>query len=132
MREIKFRGISRETNQFVCGMLMYSTSDSGLVIVETHDIPPSMQDPCGDTINVYHGIKQGTESEYIGIEDDAGIEIYEGDIVIINTISYKKRNVVFRNGSFKIEHGSGLQIVSYHIGEFKSNELQVVGNIFEK
>lgn len=77
MREIKFRGISRETNQFVYGMLMYSASDSGLIIVETCEAPPSTQDPCGDTVNIYHGIKKGTEGQFTELKDKS---IFEGDI----------------------------------------------------
>jgi uncharacterized phage protein (TIGR01671 family) len=80
-RKIKFRGISRKTNNFVYGMLMYSVSDSGLVIVETVDCPPTMQDPCGDTINIYHGIIPGTESQFTGMLDKDEKEIYENDII---------------------------------------------------
>jgi uncharacterized phage protein (TIGR01671 family) len=120
MREIKFRGISRESNKFVYGMLMYSCSDSGLVIVETANIPPTMQDPCGDTINVYHGIVQGSECQFTGIKDKNGKEIYEGDIVINDTGRYP-HEIVYKGTAFQEKDTNIIYSASW----------EVVGNIHQ-
>lgn len=97
MKEIDFRGISRRTKNHVFGMLMYSVSTTGLVIVETVDCPPTMSDPCGDTINIYHSIVQASESQFTGSKDFGidGNRIYDNDI--IENCDTKELQVVFWN-----------------------------------
>lgn len=121
MREIEFRGISRDTGRFVYGMLMYSCSDSGLVIVETVNAPPTMEDPCGDTINVYHGIRQGTEGQFIGLKDKSSTKIYEGDILFNNENCVIK----FETGGF-IARGKAFFIIPSYFWN-----CEIIGNVHQ-
>ena len=132
-KEIEFRGISRETKKTVFGMLMYSVSDSGLVIVETVDCPPSMLDPCGDTINIYHGIVQGSESQFTGREDSEinGERVYDNDI--IENCDTKDLQVVFWNENKSAWYcryiSDNKRIVS--LSDSLGNLNKKVGNIFQ-
>ena len=129
-REIKFKGILRKTNKMAFGMLMYSASDCGLVIVDTVNIPPSMSDPCGDTINIYHGIIQGTESQFTERRDKNEVEIYENDIIYNND---RKEHAVVKyvtdKAMFITEYVNSKD--KFPLWESLSNLYYYVGNIFQ-
>lgn len=86
MREIKFRGISKETNEWVYGYYYHRVWLDGKHIIK------------GGEDGKKHNVYPETVGQYIGFTDKWYKEIYEGD-----KVRDKYRNeyeVVFENGRF--------------------------------
>ena len=131
MREIEFRGISIKTDKWVYGFLYYNAAECCLQIVEFVQHPPSYSEPGGDQHNIFHNIKSGTESQFTGLLDKNGVEIYEGDIVEYED---RKWEVVFdydrwdmKNGEMFIRYDDLADDPGFTTWEFS----EVIGNIYQ-
>lgn len=133
MREIKFRGISQYSGKMIYGQLLRGDNNFSIVIdfgmISTIQLEP---------------IIKGTQSQYTGLKDKNGREIYEGDILqtdyypcsveddYVLVIEYDidrfwcvrklKANANARGVSDGIADG---------LYEFLDHGLKVIGNIYE-
>ena len=135
MREILFRGKRLNSKEWVYGQVI--VDDEGCSIY-THS-----QDISGDIYSGLRYINGSTISQYIGIKDKNGTNIFEGDILRIaiikdidDEIEYKFGSVEFSTRSLEyiIRSKEGLVCgfgVILNGAGFYEFELEVVGNIHD-
>ncbi|MFR2528735.1 MAG: YopX family protein [Clostridium paraputrificum] len=121
MKEIKFRAWDKELNR-MCDVIQLGVRD---IIVNSIE---------EDGISGFLPIDRFEIMQYTGLKDKNGTEIYEGDIV--------KYTSELENGIFEVKYGKcrfyGLWIEANFMGIATdlfylgcSNELEVIGNIYE-
>ena len=132
MRQIKFRGKSINSNQWIFGM----TISFGTIKRKSSDIFIEISE------EKWSGIKTNTLGQYTGINDKNGVEIYEGDILLDYEIELESQQdisgklpVVYDSSkcqfsvdnSFKKDGSSLVNFVEY----FGIENIEVVGNIHD-
>lgn len=117
MREILFRGQQGCDNEWVYGDLYRPNQPHTHLCIRTAN---------GDSYNVI----PETVGQYIGVTDNNGVKIFEGDIVLYCYDSGTElHEVIFdkETCSFTLNKGD----LYCCIGEFNINRLRVIGNIYD-
>lgn len=119
MRELKFRGISNETNEWVYGSAI-RWNGLGQIIKHRHRINNNW---VKDDIYVFHE----SIGQFTGLKDCNGKEVYEGDILRYSNDDKYKFTIQWNNeiAAFEIMNG----LMSYKLGIL--SELEVIGNIHQ-
>lgn len=117
-REIRFRGLAKDGRWYYGDLI---ADDMGARICYVVNMPPSYSEPGGDTQFIKINVDYETVGEYTGLKDKNGVDIFEGDFIMLHEYGngiYKE--VVFHNGSFCI-HGFN----------WDRQTVEVIGNIHQ-
>jgi uncharacterized phage protein (TIGR01671 family) len=122
MRQIKFRGKSLRTGEWLYGDLHHELEDMIAIRTLLEGTPQT--------------VDETTVGQFTGLHDRNGDEIYEGDILIYidNEANEHYREVVYHHGCFKF-HNPYAKLpdtpIFHHIVDGKLNWV-ILGNIHEQ
>lgn len=115
MREIKFRGKSKTTGEWVYG---------DLVRLQVYGDPVRLPDGENTITAIYYKgeVEPKSVGQFTGFTDKNGKEIYEGDILE----NYDQALVTFRDGTWKLEWLTGY--TASDLNEGFDETMEVAGN----
>lgn len=116
-REIKFRGKSLDTNRWVYGYAVFDSTLENATIVNKQGI------------NEMHlwAVEPKSVSQLVGIKNEYGFDIYEGDIIHSDQWNPSTYQVCFDRGAFYIADKNKEEVADIKYAE----QFKVIGNIYE-
>lgn len=135
MREIKFKGKRIDNDEIIFGCLVsnmwtyseLSQFEKGTKVCEifTGEFGSDNWIDAIEEDNFIFSVYPNSVGQYIGLSDELGKEIYEGDILISPLGEIFK--VKFRNAMFVLENKNGVtRSINYNLNMWK-----IIGNIHE-
>ncbi len=127
MRQIKFRGKSIGTGEWIFGNLFkFGIQPPSNVPCICHCVPTWK-----DALDIYN-VQENTVGQFTGVCDMDGKEIYEGDVLVIEGIKTDRYNKVWWNNerfTFYVGHSP----ISAYIGrdDNRLQEFRIAGNVFD-
>ncbi len=142
MRTTKFRGKSIDNNNWIYGYACFDSSKENAAIINKQ----------GGNEMQHWAVDPETVSEFTGLHDRNGKEIYENDVLSFDKIAHIYKNcpitvigvVVYANGRYEVETKNvinhnfleqssihfGIKVMDWiHLPEFHKSE--IIGNIYE-
>jgi len=125
MREIKFRGKSIDTKEWVYGSLVHAYTSSSAYRNIGYHISFITEERYVET----HEIIPKTVGQLIGLNDKAKEEIYESDIIKVKDA---RKDEGFGNYEVLFDwRGAGIMVDEIHIGLDMLSQVEVIGNMHE-
>jgi uncharacterized phage protein (TIGR01671 family) len=122
MREIKFRGVGKDTKELVYGGIYFSECKKRAFIVSEKEVRKE--------IHTTYEVIPETVGQFTGLKDKQGKEIYEGDIVyfISNDNRGTLSEVKWGNCGYIVKSDYG---VDEYLSEQDQKYINIKGNIYE-
>ena len=122
MREIKYRGKTVSTKEWVCGDLVHNAFNGHRIFPVGIQIPGCYPDE----------VIAETVGQFTGLHDKNGKELYEGDVIRSKNHHPEKMEIRFIEGGFCAWWGSDdYPIDINHFYDSKGCCFEVIGNIHE-